>query len=177
MICCACNIKIHSYNTIYKGFDMNFCSNMCRTKYYNKIIKYDPKIKKYNEWENICCKNIYCKNIYNENKKVKKTHSIKNLYSLDSIKIENNENAIENTLENVLETKKNLDIYNNINIYNFICSNNSYHYINELNNINIQENKLDNNILIFTKNLDYSIITKYIIYPVILFCKYIYINE
>ena len=163
MLCCVCNNKINSYNTIYKGFDMNFCSNMCRTKNYNKIIKKDPEIKKYNEWINICDKNI-C----NVNNKVKKTHSINDLYSLDSIKIENNENILNGYTDN----------YNNINIYNFICSNNSYYYINELNNQKNQENTLDNNILIFTKNLknnlDYSIITKYIIYPVILFCRYIY---
>jgi len=139
---------------------------MCRTKNYNKIIKKDPKIKKYNEWINICDENI-C----NENNKVKKTHSINDLYSLDSIKIENNENILNNYT----------DIYNNINIYNFISSNNSFYYINCLNNQKNQENTLDKNILIFTKNLknnlDYSIITKYIIYPVILFCRYIYINE
>ena len=170
MLCYVCNNKINSYNTIYKGFDMNFCSNICRTKIYNKIVIHDSNIKKYNEWTNICNSKT-C----NENKKVKKACSIKDLYSLDSIKIENN--------ENIVEKFENTSYYSN-NIYNFICSNNSFYYINCLNNQKNQENQeniLDKNILIFTKNLknnlDYSIITKYIIYPVILFCKYIYIYD
>lgn len=179
MLCYVCNNKINSYNTIYKGFDMNFCSNICRTKIYNKIVIHDSNIKKYNEWTNICNSKT-C----NENKKVKKACSIKDLYSLDSIKIENNENIVEK-FENSSDYSS--DTYNNINIYNFISSNNSFYYINCLNNQKNkenqknqenQENTLDKNILIFTKNLknnlDYSIITKYIIYPVILFCKYIY---
>jgi hypothetical protein len=139
-------------------------------KNYKKIIKLDPKIKKYTEWVNMCCKNI------DENNKLKKTHSIKNLYSLDSIKIENNENIIEK-FENTSDCSS--DIYNNINIYNFICSNNSFYYIYGLNNqYYIQDNILDNNILLFTKkietNLENNIITKYILYPIILFCRYIY---
>ena len=170
MLCYVCNNKINSYNTIYKGFDMNFCSNICRTKIYNKIVIHDSNIKKYNEWTNICNDKTY-----NENNKVKKTHSINDLYSLDSIKIENNENIVEK-FENSSDYSS--DTYNNINIYNFICSNNSFYYINCLNNQKNQENTLDKNILIFTKNLEYYLenntITKYIIYPVMLFCKYIY---
>jgi len=174
MLCCVCNNKINSHNTIYKGFDMNFCSNICRITNYNKIIKKDPKVKKYNEWVNMCYENICDDN----NNKVKKTFSVKDLYSLDSIKIENNENN-ENNVNNIEKFENTSD--NISNTYNFICSSNSFYYINCLNNQKNQENQeniLDKNILIFTKNLEYYLenntITKYIIYPVMLFCKYIY---
>ena len=173
MLCCVCNFKINSHNTIYKGFDMNFCSNTCRTKIYNKIIIHDSSIKKYNEWINIYQENIYQENIYqeniyqeniDENKKVKKTFSIKDLSSLSSIKIENNENIIKNN---------DTDIYNNIKLRNLFSSNNSFQYSYDFNN-NINENMFDNSILIFNNNLENNLITKYIIYPIILFCKYIY---
>ena len=53
MYCRNCKTAIDTKRIIYRGFDMNFCSNNCRLRIEEAIIKIDPSITKFTEWASV----------------------------------------------------------------------------------------------------------------------------
>jgi len=49
-ICRQCNNPIYQNNTLYRGFDKDFCSNVCRQENDNIISKIDPEYTNPNKW-------------------------------------------------------------------------------------------------------------------------------
>ena len=108
MICNYCNNTILENSNIYKGFDMDFCSVICRINVSKQIYKFDPKTLNYNKWSS-----LYNKPENHENSPLKKTHSIRKNLSSDPI-IYNTENVskepekFSNNVNNINEIYKNL---------------------------------------------------------------------
>lgn len=53
MYCRNCKTTIDTKRIIYRGFDMNFCSNNCRLCIEKAIIKIDPSITKFTDWASV----------------------------------------------------------------------------------------------------------------------------
>jgi hypothetical protein len=52
MYCDYCGSNIDLLSTIYKGFDCNFCSKLCRCKISEINYKNDPNLSSYSKWYN-----------------------------------------------------------------------------------------------------------------------------
>lgn len=48
--CDYCNIQIKKYDNIFRGYDCNFCSSICRKKVELINFSNDKKLSNYNKW-------------------------------------------------------------------------------------------------------------------------------
>lgn len=52
MKCFYCNNILLNNSTLYRGYDSNFCSNICRNKVMEINLLNDPKLSEYQKWIN-----------------------------------------------------------------------------------------------------------------------------
>ena len=116
--CCVCKKNLKNKNSIYFGFDNNYCSEYCRYEFIKVIRKNDPRMLEPYKWKELSKKNTYSnlENIENDiknlhlnqkEKKVKEENLIKirdppifdkKIISNDKIIIKENDISLNNKL-------------------------------------------------------------------------------
>ena len=135
MYCRNCKTAIDTKRIIYRGFDMNFCSNNCRSCIEEAIIKIDPSITKFTEWASVSGETLLSNEMcyYNDRKRNSLLPKSKSLFKslniieyplIPIIDINYYDSCIENSFDLKYHNKYHYDtvIDEIYNIFNYTTS-------------------------------------------------------